>query len=181
MNFAEQATSHYLNKNGLLYWCSHSRYKQRFLTPGHQGWNDLHSLCHIGIEYYLLNNDDNNIIYWMMMIIIMTMMIIITTIMMTMMIIGTTTIMIMIIIITTTLTMTIMIMLRLHASHCIRILNKIVWYNWYNRDDIMLILYEMLHTCSVMHTQRRCKFENTEHRCLGMFLHKCNLHCSGRN
>ena len=26
----------------------------------------------------------------------------------------------------------------------------------------MLILYEMLHTCSVMHTQRRCKFENTD-------------------
>ena len=25
----------------------------------------------------------------------------------------------------------------------------------------MLILYEMLHTCSIMHTQRRCKFENT--------------------
>ena len=45
----------------------------------------------------------------------------------------------------------------------------------------MLILYEMLHTCSVMHTQRRCKFENTKHRCLRMFLHKCNLHCSGRN
>ena len=34
--------------------------KQRFLTPGHQGWNDLHSLCRIGMEYYLLNNDDNN-------------------------------------------------------------------------------------------------------------------------
>ena len=30
----------------------------------------------------------------------------------------------------------------------------------------MLILYEMLHTCSVIHTQRRCKFENTKHRCL---------------
>ena len=44
--------------------------KQRFLTPGHQGWNDLHSLCRIGMEYYLLNNDDNNIIYWIMMIII---------------------------------------------------------------------------------------------------------------
>ena len=35
-------------------------YKQRVLTPGHQGWNDLHSLCRIGMEYYLLNNDDNN-------------------------------------------------------------------------------------------------------------------------
>ena len=34
--------------------------KQRVLTPGHQGWNDLHSLCRIGMEYYLLNNDDNN-------------------------------------------------------------------------------------------------------------------------
>ena len=79
--------------------------KQRFLTPGHQGWNDLHSLCRIGMEYYLLNNDDNNIIYWIMMIIMIMMMIII---MMTMMIIGTATIMIMIIIITTTLTMTIM-------------------------------------------------------------------------
>ena len=40
------------------------------MTPGHQGWNDLHSLCRIGMEYYLLNNDDNNIIYWIMMIII---------------------------------------------------------------------------------------------------------------
>ena len=37
--------------------------KQRFLTPGHQGLNDLHSLCRIGMEYYLLNNDDNYIIY----------------------------------------------------------------------------------------------------------------------
>ena len=39
------------------------RYKQRVLTPGHQGWNDLHSLCRIGLEYHLLNNDnddDNN-------------------------------------------------------------------------------------------------------------------------
>ena len=45
----------------------------------------------------------------------------------------------------------------------------------------MLILYEMLHTCSVLHTQRRCKFENTKHRCLGMFLHKCNIHCNGWN
>ena len=26
----------------------HYWYKQRFLTPGHQGWNDLHRLCHIG-------------------------------------------------------------------------------------------------------------------------------------
>ena len=85
--------------------------KQWFLTPGHQGWNDLHSLCRIGMEYYLLNSDDNNIIYWIMMIIIMMMMIIIMIIMMTMMIIGTTTIMIMIIIITTTLTMTIMKMI----------------------------------------------------------------------
>ena len=164
-------------------------HKQRFLTPGHQGWNDLHSLCRIGMEYYLLNNDDNNIIYWIMMIIIMTMMIIIMIIMMTTMIIGTTTIMIMITIITTTLTMTIMkmIMIKTAQTPCQspyqdrRIYNKIAWYNWYNRDDVMLILYEMLHTCSVMHTQRRCKFENTKHRFLGMFLHKCNLHCSGRN
>ena len=88
--------------------------KQRFLTPGHQGWNDLHSLCRIGMEYYLLNNDDNNIIYWIMMIIIMMMMIII---MMTM-IIGTTTIMIMIIIITTTLTMTKMIMIKTAQTPC---------------------------------------------------------------
>ena len=85
-------------------------HKQRFLTPGHQGWNDLHSLCRIGMECYLLNTDDNNIIYWIMMIIMM-MMIIIMIIMMTMMIIGTATIMIMIIIITTTLTMTIMKMI----------------------------------------------------------------------
>ena len=34
--------------------------KQRVLTPGHQEWNDLHSLCRIGMEYYLLNNDDDN-------------------------------------------------------------------------------------------------------------------------
>ena len=47
--------------------------QQRVLTPGHQGWNDVHSLCRIGMEYYLLNNDDNNIIYWVMMIIIMMM------------------------------------------------------------------------------------------------------------
>ena len=165
------------------------------MTPGHQGWNDLHSLCRIGMEYYLLNNDDNNNNnnsnnnnnnnnsnnMMMIMIIIIRMM--------TMMIIGTTTIMIMIIIITTTLTMTIMKMIMiktaqtpcqsLYKDRCIK--NKIAWYNWYNRDDVMLILYEMLHTCSIMHTQRRCKFENTKHWCLGMFLHKCNLHCSGRN
>ena len=92
--------------------------KQRFLMPGHQGWNDLHSLCRIGMEYYLLNNDDNNIIYWiMMMIMIMMMMIIIIMIiMMTMMIIGTATIMIMIIIITTTLTMTIMKMIMIKTA-----------------------------------------------------------------
>ena len=88
--------------------------KQRFLTPGHQGWNDLHSLCRIGMEYYLLNNDDNNIIYWIMMIIMIMMMMII--IMMTMMIIGTATIMIMIIIITTTLTMTIMKMIMIKTA-----------------------------------------------------------------
>ena len=35
-------------------------YKQRVLTPGHQGWNDLHSLCRIGMGYYLLNDDDDN-------------------------------------------------------------------------------------------------------------------------
>ena len=116
-------------------------------------------------------------------------MIIIIIRMMTMMIIGTTTIMIMIIIITTTLTMTIMkmIMIKTAQTPCQslykdrRIQNKIAWYNWYNRNDVMLILYEMLHTCSIMHTQWRCKFENTKHWCLGMFLHKCNLHCSGRN
>ena len=34
--------------------------KQRVLTPGHQGWNDLHSLCHIGMEYYLLNDNNND-------------------------------------------------------------------------------------------------------------------------
>ena len=92
---------------------AHSKYKQRFLTPGHQGWNDLHSLCRIGMEYYLLNNDDNNIIYWIMMIIMIMMMIII---MMTIMIIGTATIMIMIIIITTTLTMTIMKMIMIKTA-----------------------------------------------------------------
>ena len=161
----------------------HKVNNQRFLTPGHQGWNDLHRLCRIGMEYYLPNNDnndndndnDNN-----KTIIIR---------MMTMMIIGTTTIMIMIIIITTTLTMTIMkmIMIKTAQTPCQslykdrRIQNKIAWYNWYNRDDVMLILYEMLHTCSIMHTQWRCKFENTKHRCLRMFLHRCNLHCSGRN
>ena len=165
--------------------------KQRFLTPGHQGWNDLHRLCRIGMEYYLPNNDNNsnndndndnnnnNNNKTMMMIIIIRMM--------TMMIIGTTTIMIMIIIITTTLTMTIMIMIKTAQTPCQslykdrRIQNKIAWYNWYNRDDVMLILYEMLHTCSIKHTQWRFKFENTKYRCLGMFLHKCNLDCSGRN
>ena len=92
--------------------------KQRVLTPGHQGWNDLHSLCRIGMEYYLLNNDDNNIIYWIMMIMIimMMMMMIIIIIRMTMMIMGTTTIMIMIIIITTTLTMTIMKMIMIKTA-----------------------------------------------------------------
>ena len=172
-------------------------YKQRFLTPGHQGWNDLHRLCRIGMEYYFSNNNNNNNnnnndndnnnndnnnnnkTVMMMMIIIIRMM--------TMMIIGTTTIMIMIIIITTTLTMTIMIMIKTAQTPCQslykdrRIQNKIAWYNWYNRDDVILILYEMLHTCSIMHTQWRCKFENTKHRCLRMFLHRCNLHCSGRN
>ena len=34
--------------------------KQRVLTPGHQGWNDLHSLCRIGMGYYLLNDNNNN-------------------------------------------------------------------------------------------------------------------------
>ena len=34
--------------------------KQQVLTPGHQGWKDLHSLCGIGMEYYLLNDDNNN-------------------------------------------------------------------------------------------------------------------------
>ena len=172
--------------------CFHPNFhKQRFLTPGHQGWNDLHRLCRIGMEYYLPNNDnnsnnsnnsssssndnnnnnnnnnDNNNKTMMMMIIIMIIIIIIR--MMTMMIIGTTTIMIMIIIITTTLTMTIMkmIMIKTAQTPCQslykdrRIQNKIAWYIWYNRDDVMLILYEMLHTCSIMHTQWRCKFENT--------------------
>ena len=96
--------------------CITSWAKQRFLTPGHQGWNDLHSLCRIGMEYYLLNNDDNNIIYWIMMIIMIMMMIMIMIIMMTMMIIGTATIMIMIIIITTTLTMTIMKMIMIKTA-----------------------------------------------------------------
>ena len=95
---------------------THITNKQRFLTPGHQGWNDLHSLCRIGMEYYLLNNDDNNIIYWIMLIIMIMMMIIIMIIMMTMMIIGTATIMIMIIIITTTLTMTIMKMIMIKTA-----------------------------------------------------------------
>ena len=97
-----------------LHISDHMKDKQRFLTPGHQGWNDLHSLCRIGMEYYLLNNDDNNIIYWIMMIIMIMMMMII--IMMTMMIIGTATIMIMIIIITTTLTMTIMKMIMIKTA-----------------------------------------------------------------
>ena len=36
-------------------------HKQRVLTPRHQGWNDLHSLCRIGMGCYLLNdNDDDN-------------------------------------------------------------------------------------------------------------------------
>ena len=178
--------------------------KQQFLTPGHQGWNDLHRLCRIGMEYYLPNNDNNsnnnnnnnnndntnttnNNNKTMMMMMMMMMIIIIW--MMTMMIIGTTTITIMIIIITTTLTMTIMkmIMIKTAQTPCQslykdrRIQNKIAWYNWYNRNDVMLILYEMFHTCSIMHTQWRIKFENTKHRCLGMFFHKCNLHCSGRN
>ena len=177
------------NNNYMLHWYFNIIwYKQRFLTPGHQGWNDLHSLCRIGMEYYLLNNNDNNNNnnnnnnnMMMIMIIIIRMM--------TMMIIGTTTIMIMIIIITTALTMTIMkmIMIKTAQTPCQslykdrHIQNKIAWYNWYNRDDVMLILYEMLHMCSITHTQRRCKFENTKHRCLGLFLHKCNLHCSGRN
>ena len=39
---------------------SHSHDKQRVLTPGHQGWNDLHSLCRIGMEYYLLNDNNND-------------------------------------------------------------------------------------------------------------------------
>ena len=34
--------------------------KQRVLTPGHQGENDLHSLCRIGMVNYLLNDDDDN-------------------------------------------------------------------------------------------------------------------------
>ena len=34
--------------------------KQRVLTPGHQGWNELHSLCRIGMEYYLLDDDDDD-------------------------------------------------------------------------------------------------------------------------
>ena len=39
---------------------SHYHHKQRVLTPGHQGGNDLHSLCRIGMVNYSLNNDDNN-------------------------------------------------------------------------------------------------------------------------
>ena len=99
---------------------NHNKHRQRFLTPGHQGWNDLHRLCRIGMEYYLPNNDNNinnsnnnnnnnnNNKTMMMMIIIIRMM--------TMMIIGTTTIMIMIIIITTTLTMTIMTMIMIKTA-----------------------------------------------------------------
>ena len=35
-------------------------HKQRVLTPGHQGGNDLHSLCRIGMVNYLLNDDDDH-------------------------------------------------------------------------------------------------------------------------
>ena len=89
-------------------------------------WNDLHSLCRIGMEYYLLNdnnnnnnndNNDNNIMMMMMMMMMMIMIIIIIMIiirMMTMMIIGT--IMITIIIITTTLTVTIMKMIMIKTA-----------------------------------------------------------------
>ena len=114
---------------GICFWKDN---KQRFLTPGHQGWNDLHRLCRIGVEYYLPNNDNNNNNSnnnnnnnninnnnnndndnnnnktMMMMITIIRMM--------TMMIIGTTTIMIMIIIITTTLTMTVMKMIMIKTA-----------------------------------------------------------------
>ena len=55
--------------------------KQRVLTPGHQGWNDLHSLCRIGMEYYLLNTE-----YWMMMVMMMMMMMVMVMMMMMMMI-----------------------------------------------------------------------------------------------
>ena len=164
LSLLQEATS-----NGRLHRSTGSL-KQRFLTPGHQGWNDLHRLCRIGMEYYLPNNDnnnnnnndnnnnnndnknnnnnDNN---------------------------------------DNNNNKTMMIMIKTAQTPCQslykdrRIQNKIAWYNWYNRDDVMLILYEMLHTCSIMHTQWRCKFENTKHRCLRMFLHRCNLHCSGRN
>ena len=34
--------------------------KQRVLTLGHQGWNDLYSLCRVGMEYYLPNDDNND-------------------------------------------------------------------------------------------------------------------------
>ena len=40
--------------------CHDKLYKQRFLTPGHQGWNDLHRLCRIGMEYYFSNNNNNS-------------------------------------------------------------------------------------------------------------------------
>ena len=39
---------------------THDRYKQRVLTPGHQGGNDLHSLCRIGMVNYLLNDGDDH-------------------------------------------------------------------------------------------------------------------------
>ena len=35
-------------------------HKQWVLTPGHQGWNDLLSLCRIGMEYYSLNDNNND-------------------------------------------------------------------------------------------------------------------------
>ena len=48
-----------------------------------------------------------------------------------------------------------------HASHCIRIgvfETKLPGMIRYNGNHVMLILYEMLHTCSIVYTQRRCKF-----------------------
>ena len=40
---------------------NHISDKQRVLMPGHQGWNDLHSLCRNGMGYLLNdNNNDNN-------------------------------------------------------------------------------------------------------------------------
>ena len=96
-----------------------NRYKQRVLAPGHQGWNDLHSLCRIGMEYYLLNdnnddddddddddnndnnnnnnnnnNDDNDNDNMIIMIIIITIMIIIRMMMIIIIIMIITTIMI---------------------------------------------------------------------------------------